>query len=76
MLTMTRSVCCVSLFLKYTSLSAGFHDVQDVAVDILTGDIIFIGDNILYKMVIGGRGVALHSDFAPIQSLAVDHTNR
>ena len=52
------------------------QDVQDVAVDILTGDIIFVGDNILYKMVTGGQGVVLHSEFIPIQSLSVDHTKR
>ena len=52
------------------------QDVQDVAVDILTGDIIFVGDNTLYKMVTGGQVVPLFSEFMPIQSLALDHTKR
>ena len=59
-----------------SSISAGFQDVQDVAVDILTGDIIFVGDNTLYKMITGGQVVVLHSEYILIQSLAVDHTKR
>ena len=50
--------------------------VQDVAVDNMTGDIIFAGGNTMYRMTTGGKVNSLFSDLMDIQSATVDDINR
>ena len=51
-------------------------NVQDVAVDSTTGDIIYIVGNTLYKMVAGGQTSSVKQEFMNLHSCTVDATNR
>ena len=55
---------------------SGSPNVQDVAVDSTTGDIIYNVGNTLYKMNAGGQTSSVKTEFMNIQSCTVDAPNR
>ena len=55
---------------------SGSTNVQDVAVDSTTGDIIYIVENTLYIMVAGGQTSSVTTEFLNLHSCTVDATKR